>query len=319
MSKLIQIRQRIKAIETIKKVTHAMRLISMSTHSRLRGKQDPLGIYRASINQLFAKLQPLVPDWTNPIMYPTTHETTLFILVGSQKGLCGTFNTHLFAKFIRIVEEDTSPNYQVITIGKQITDFYTEHYRHQPVKTFNDFSQRSMGFIADALINYIVQAPQPFSRVAVVSNEFTGFFIQKPRETNVIPFHYAAARPADTSTSSVVNGPSINKPVEVASPELNRRAEPEGPDKRSREGYLWYHDVKAILDMLAQQYIEAELQSLLYESLLAEHAARFISMDNATRNAEKLLEEAKSDYNKLRQAKITKELTELTSSFSLHS
>jgi F-type H+-transporting ATPase subunit gamma len=71
--------------------------------------------------------------------------------------------------------------------------------------------------------------------------------------------------------------------------------------------------------MLAQQYLEAELQSLLYESLLAEHAARFISMDNATRNAEKLLEETKSDYNKLRQAKITKELTELTSSFSLHS
>lgn len=298
MSKLIQIRQRIKAIETIKKVTHAMRLISMSTHSRLRGKQEPLRTYRASINQLFAKLQPLAPDWTNPIMYPTTHETTLFILVGSQKGLCGTFNTHLFAKFIHTVEQDKSAHYQVITIGKQITDFYVEHYHQQPIKIFNDFSQRSMASIADAIINHIVQAPQPFARVAVVSNEFTGFFIQRPRETNVIPFLKAKVEDQrnEAPKATLVQSPAV-----------------------PTEGYLWYHEVKAILDMLAQQYIEAELQSLLYESLLAEHAARFISMDNATRNAEKLLEETKSDYNKLRQAKITKELTELTSSFSLHS
>jgi F-type H+-transporting ATPase subunit gamma len=309
MSKLIQIRQRIKAIETIKKVTHAMRLISMSTHSRLRGKQEPLRTYRASINQLFAKLQPLALDWTNPIMYPTTHETTLFILVGSQKGLCGTFNTHLFAKFIHTAEQDKSAHYQVITIGKQITDFYVEHYHQQPIKIFNDFSQRTMASIADALINYIVQAPQPFARVAVVSNEFTGFFIQRPRETNVIPFN--DARPADTSKGETASGSAASASSEGS---LDRKFV-SGPI----EGYLWYHEVKAILDMLAQQYLEAELQSLLYESLLAEHAARFISMDNATRNAEKLLEETKSDYNKLRQAKITKELTELTSSFSLHS
>jgi len=309
MSKLIQIRQRIKAIETIKKVTHAMRLISMSTHSRLRGRQEPLRIYRASINQLFAKLQPLAPDWTNPIMYPTTHETTLFILVGSQKGLCGTFNTHLFAKFIHTVEQDTSAHYQVITIGKQITDFYVEHYHQQPIRIFNDFSQRSMASIADAIINHIVQAPHPFARVAVVSNEFTGFFIQRPRETNVIPFDQALLHLSGSAASA--SFPSTN----------SGQATGVNQDQNSTpiEGYLWYHEVKTILDMLAQQYIEAELQSLLYESLLAEHAARFISMDNATRNAEKLLEETKSDYNKLRQAKITKELTELTSSFSLHS
>lgn len=313
MSKLIQIRQRIKAIETIKKVTHAMRLISMSTHSRLRGKQEPLRTYRASINQLFAKLQPLAPDWTNPIMYPTTHETTLFILVGSQKGLCGTFNTHLFAKFIHTVEQDKSAHYQVITIGKQITDFYVEHYQQQPIKIFNDFSQRSMASIADAIINHIVQAPHPFARVAVVSNEFTGFFIQRPRETTVIPFDY----------STLLRSPSFEGQAAPANYPSTKSGQATGVNQAQNptpiEGYLWYHEVKAILDMLAQQYIEAELQSLLYESLLAEHAARFISMDNATRNAEKLLEETKSDYNKLRQAKITKELTELTSSFSLHS
>jgi len=297
MSKLIQIRQRIKAIETIKKVTHAMRLISMSTHSRLRNKQEPLRTYRASINHLLAKLQPLAPDWTNPIMFPTTNQTTLFILVGSQKGLCGTFNTHLGTKFIHIIDQNQSARYQVITVGKKATDFYVDHYKQRPIMAFDDFSQRSMASISNALINHIVNAPQPFARVAMVSNEFTGFFVQRPRETNVIPF---------------ING--------VSSVKLDEKQKDQAPAPSvPLEGYLWYHEVKVILDMLAQQYIEAELQSLLFESLLAEHAARFISMDNATRNAEKLLEETKSDYNKLRQAKITKELTELTSSFSVQS
>lgn len=292
MSKLIQIRQRIKAIETIKKVTHAMRLISMSSHSRLRSKQEPLRLYRASINQLLAKLQPFAPDWTNPIMYPTTHETTLFILVGSQKGLCGTFNTNLFTKFIQSVAQDPSASFQTITVGKKATDFVTEHYAQRPTAAFDDFSQRSMATIAGHIIDFIISAPEPFARVVLVSNEFTGFFVQKPREAVIIPFKQA-------------NSASIVQPDNVIT--------------TTHEEYLWYQEPKVILDMLAQQYIEAELQALLFESLLAEHAARFISMDNATRNAETLLEDTKADYNKLRQAKITKELTELTSSFSSNS
>lgn len=65
---------------------------------------------------------------------------------------------------------------------------------------------------------------------------------------------------------------------------------------------------------LAQLYVEAQLHQALFQSLLAEQAARFISMDNATRNAEGLLDLSKLQYNKLRQAKITREITELVSS-----
>lgn len=301
MAKLIQIRQRIKAIETIKKVTHAMRLISMSSHSRLRGKQEPLRNYRAGINALFAKLQPFAPDWTNPIMYPATHGTTLYILVGSQKGLCGTFNTNLFAKFTHILEQNAHTPFYLITVGKKATDFVSEHYAQRSVRSFDDFSPRTLASIASDIIDVILSAPQPFSQVVVVSNEFTGFFVQKPREAVIIPFNQARPAPALLRSSSFegrLGQESIPAPI---------------------EDLLWYQQPKEILDMLAQQYIEAELQALLFESLLAEHAARFISMDAATRNAETLLEETKADYNKLRQAKITKELTELTSSFSSNS
>lgn len=78
---------------------------------------------------------------------------------------------------------------------------------------------------------------------------------------------------------------------------------------------MWEHTPHEVLDILALQALEVTIQHLLFESLLAEQAARFISMDSSTRNAEKILEETILWYNKLRQAKITRELTELTGSF----
>jgi F-type H+-transporting ATPase subunit gamma len=81
------------------------------------------------------------------------------------------------------------------------------------------------------------------------------------------------------------------------------------------EQYTWEQNPSDILDDLALQYLTATMYRLLFQSLLAEQAARFISMDNATRNAKQLLEDTQLQYNKLRQAKITRELTELSASF----
>ena len=81
------------------------------------------------------------------------------------------------------------------------------------------------------------------------------------------------------------------------------------------EGYMWDETPNTILDKLAIQYIEAQFQHLIFQSLLSEHAARFISMDNSTRNANTLLTDTKLEYNKIRQAKITTEITELTGNF----
>jgi len=78
---------------------------------------------------------------------------------------------------------------------------------------------------------------------------------------------------------------------------------------------MWYQEAHDLLDKIAPQYIASNINAVLLESILAEQAARFISMDTATRNAKNLLEETTLQYNKLRQAKITKELTELATNF----
>jgi len=283
MSKLIQMRNRIQTIETIRKVTDAMRIISMSSHSRLKIKQEPLSEYLNALTLLLAKVQQATPSWKNERLMPTQEKhNTLYILIGSQKGLCGNFNTQLFKFFDHHVESSLSPHYRFIAIGKKATDYISLNRHKRIIQTFPLLTTHNFLSIAHKISQFIMATTTAYTEVIIFSNTFKSFFVQKPTMTSLIPFD-------QKKISALVEPPA--------------------------EGYLWDEKPHEILDKLASHYIEVQLHQLLFQSLLAEQAARFISMDNSTRNANTLLETTKLEYNKLRQAKITTEITELSSSF----
>lgn len=283
MSLLIQLRYRIRAIETIKKITHAMRLISMSARSRLKSKEDPLREYTHTSMQLLQRIQAKTPDWHNPIIHPAADAPTnpLIILIGSQRGLCGNFNTLLFHFFEHEVlkPHKKGGNLQIIPVGKKAVQYVDSNSLFVPIAEFSELTAKSIATIAHEIVQILLKADPKFTQVVVFSNHLKTFFVQKPQETVLIPF----------------NAPSQSK------------------ESAHDIEYHWEQSPQELLDQLAYQTLQVQLHYLLFESLLAEHAARFISMDNATRNAQSLLEENQLHYNKLRQAKITKELTELVS------
>jgi len=284
MSHLIQLRQRIKTIETTQKVTHAMRLISMSTHSQLKNKEVSLRAYQKAVSHLFGHLQALT--LTSP---KTTSDTTklldnkrLLILVGSQKGFCGTFNSDLFSFFENNLQKNNWENAELIAVGKNAIDFI--HAHPQPVnliKTFPTLNTTTHISVVRAIADIIDD--QPYTSVIVISNVLKGFFVQRPQSTTLMPINYEHV--------------------------LTTTARQEQADD-----FVWEESLPSLHSAALKQYIEVQLNFQLFQSLLAEHAARFISMDNATRNAKNLLEKARLDYNKLRQTKITRELTELAGS-----
>ncbi len=285
MSQLVQMRQRIKAIETIKKITYAMRLISMSAHSRLKRKQDTIIRYIDTIEQLFGKIYKTDTSWNSPIINPTQTALNkqLIILVGSQKGLCGNFNGNLFYFFESAMEQYANQSFDIIIIGKKIIESAKKIKHAHIIATHEAFNSHNLFAIAQTISDTIIQASPMYGKVTLFSNQLKGFFVQKPHESILIPF-----TPSSRATTAA--------PL-------------------STDDFVWEHEPKELLDHIANQYLEAQIQYLLFQSLYAEQAARFVSMDNATRNAESLLESTTLTYNKLRQAKITKELTELTSSF----
>ena len=284
MSLLIELRNRIKTIDTIKKITHAMRLISMSSRSRLKSKEDPLKEYIQTSAQLLKRIQHYAPGWHNPIIHSiadSVADNPLVILIGSQRGLCGNFNTVLFNFFEKTIATPTphKGKIQIIAIGKKAVNYVEDNNLFLSVAQYPELAAKTIPTIAQEIVQFLANHEPKFTPVSVFSNILKTFFVQKPHQTLLIPF--------DQTQFSAA-------PLEYE--------------------YYWEQSPHELLDQLVYQILQGQLHYLLFESLLAEHAARFISMDNATRNAQTLLEDTQLQYNKLRQAKITKELTELVSS-----
>lgn len=283
MAQLIQLTHRIRAVDTIKKITHATRLVAMSAHTRLAHKEPLLTHYRTEVQRLLnhmlggnqnaqESLFSIAPD----------SPRTLIFLVGSQKGLCGTFNVGLFKSFEYHFTQ-LQKNGDVIVIGKKAQE-YVNRRTITPKEIFNNLTTATLPTITELVTQLMVKEAHNYKKIVFFSNQPQTFFSQKIVQTTILPLELLAQN---------------TKNQELLS-----------------EEYIWEEPQEAILPTLAKLYLQVTIQSLLFSSLVAEQAARFQSMDSATRNAEDLLETMRRDYNKLRQAKITKELLELASSMS---
>jgi F-type H+-transporting ATPase subunit gamma len=280
VSHLIQIRQRIKAIETIKKITHAMRLISMAAHAQLKSHNSATGFYVQSLRDLLFEIQGFIKK-TDDDTVTTNHRSQkkLIVIIGSQKGLCGTFNTHLLQHIQYVLQKEDLAHTSFLIVGGRIIDPIMRNYNLDIIDTVPLFSLKNVAYITKKIQKLIPQ----FSSVTCISNRMISFFVQEPQTF-------------------------------LLNPEQNSSTPTQTADQRDE--YLWEITPEEILTTLIPQYYEASITHILLQSLLAEHAARFIAMDNATRNARTLLDEKKLEYNKLRQSLITKELTELSGIFS---
>lgn len=278
MSQLIQLNQRIKAVETIRKVTHATRLIAMSAHTRLANRNPILVNYREEVKNLFGQLLANNPSFKEKLIRVNPDAPgSLVILVGSQRGFCGTFNSGL-SKFFELHRAQFGEQSKFINIGKKANDLLAKH-GITPIESFNNLSSATLPTVADVLTGSILRTTHEYKSVIVVANAPRTFFSQRPAQTVILP-------PPDIQATTML-----------------------------AEDYTWIEPQDAVMEQLFHLYLNVSLQSLLFASLVAEQAARFQSMDSATRNAQELLETMRRDYNKLRQAKITKELLELSGSF----
>ncbi len=287
MSQLIRLRRQIKSIETTKKITYAMRLISMSLYGKLETQGKPLAHYRKMLTQLFNEVTDANVGWDNPILFPKQegNKRPLIIIVASTKGLCGSFNSNLFRHIKRELHLQDSQEPTFVTIGSKARNFTRNEGLGSAEKQFNNFNSANFLHIADDITEIITGAEKPFTSVTFYSNYFHSFFLQKPDATQLIPFN------------------------------PDEPDEPKEPGEDLVHELIWEQDPRDVLDFLSLRYLRGSICHLLFQSLLSEQASRFVAMDNATGNADKFLERLTIKYNKARQAMITKELSELTASY----
>ena len=306
MSKLISMRQRIKAIETIKKVTHTMQLISMSTHTQLKKKQAQLTQYVQSIECTYKQILSRYLN-TNYSQAEEKNPTTsiLLVVIGSQKGLCGNFNSMLLSHinadpYLAANREKIA----CIAVGQKIINEIKTKTKLTPILTYNKLTYNTFSTITEDIIEHINNTVPVYTDILVWSNRPKTFFLQKPHATFLLSSGHTTQT---TDTDSTALDP--NSMPDASAYRQNPH------ETWGEKDYITEQPPHEIINFLKKQLCEAQLEMLLFESLLAEQASRFVSMDSATRNAKNMLDDLTLQFNKIRQAKITKELSELIGSF----
>jgi F-type H+-transporting ATPase subunit gamma len=278
MSYLIQLGSRIKATETTKKTTNAMRLIAMSTHMRLRQRKAALEAYKYNIQKTLSEITGHLPQ-----EQPTILGKKLLVVVGSEKGLCGTYNANLETYFSHQLSKYS--NYDVMVIGKQMQERLL--YEKTPIAlSYEKFSLSTLPALTHDLANYVIASH--YEAVIIFSTRPKTFFMQS-HETEVLiksNFQYSKEALAEVAFASN-NSHSLEQSYETT------------------------------FNFLGLLALKARIEEILIDSLMAEASSRFLSMDAATRNADDLIIHMKLDHNKLRQTAITRELTDLAGVYML--
>jgi len=286
MAQLNQMRLKINTIESIKKITHAMRLISMSQRMRLNHKAPFMQSYKEELSKLLKLVESANKPQDQEEAYNSQIKRNLIVIVGSQKGLAGTFNSSLFRLLEKKITPEQYSNTDFITVGKKASDFIKK--RVIPIKTYDNFGIQTIYKVSAEIFSNITEAAPKYTQVIFYVNKPKNFFVQIPEEFTLIPFKYE-----DTQSN-------------------NSSKDFGDHNTHDMDEYIWEQPIQEVFDYMIKEYMYFTVQYLLFNSLVAEQAARFRSMDNATNNADELLKTLKLQYNKIRQTKITKEITELS-------
>ncbi len=274
MSQLAKLRQRINTIQTIQKIAQAMRLVSMSVHSQLNNQLGYLNAYQTKLDQLTSLVQATIPG---QIVIPK--QQRIMVLIGSQKGLCGSFNSDIIKALDQYQKTHPLPS-EIVVIGKKLIDLVQR--KHEIKLKITKFNHAALNETAQIIMNLVKQQPDT-TEIICLSNQNRTFFTH-------------------TIQITTLNNQSCSQ-LNLNSDLLNE--------------YTWIQSQADLAKLLLHKQLSLNLHSILLNSLIAEASSRFRSMDSATRNAETLLETSNRQYSKLRQAKITGELVELSAIFQI--
>jgi F-type H+-transporting ATPase subunit gamma len=298
MSQLVQLRRQIKSIQATKKVTHAVRLTSMSMYSKLESRFANTQQYASHTQDFLTTLSQYSDSIKIPALLPNKplEANPLIIVIASSRGFCGGFNSTLFRYMEKnfFAPEKTQPNF--IAIGQKATKFFKDSCYGPCICNYNELNSQNFILIANDLVERILTQTPSYSSVIAFSNTPKNFFIQRPQKTTLVPIPWDKQNKQPNKTEET---------DEVNSIQNNTEGMP-----------ILEQTLPEIINYLAISYLKTSIAEILFKSLRAEYSARFLAMDSSTNNAEKILEQLILQFNKQRQALITREVSELAAGFS---
>ena len=281
MASILQLRRRIKAAQNVSKTTKAMQMIAAS---KLKKAQDATLSLRPYVEKLMTLTTQIADKVENKEVYPylmneSTSKKSLIIFVSPDKGLSGSLITNLVREFFLFTQDKIDHEYLII--GKKAEGYITRLDRNV-IASFlfgNNLPTYDMVYpIVNVIDEHYLKGN--VSSVSIISTKFESFFTQKPHVTKLLPITFEKTEETTPYTTA--------------------------------SDTLFEPDSAEILPGLLKHYLEMSVYQLLLENFLSQNAAQMIAMQNATNNANDIIDALKLEYNKTRQTKITSELLDLT-------
>jgi len=286
MPSLDDLRKRIKSVKSTQKITKAMKMVAAAKLRKAQENAEKGRPYSEKMNNIILNLSNSITDKENApkLLVGTGNEKVhLCIVLTADRGLCGGFNTNIVkkAKFFFEKIKSEGKNLKIITVGSKGYDQIKRVYGNQIIEKISFKDSKAANYLdAEIVGKKIIQLfeKNEFDICTIFYNKFKNVITQIPQEQQIIPLK-----------SSEVKKNSV---------EDNYEFEPEEDE---------------ILSNLLPKNISTQIFKAMLENAASEQGSRMSAMDSATRNAGELVDKLTINYNRSRQAAITKELIEIIS------
>ena len=283
MATLRDVRSRIAGVKKTQKITRAMKMVAAAKLRRAQNGVVGARPYAAKMKQLLQLLSGQVQEQANPLLTSREVRNVVLVVVTADRGMCGAFNSNLIKTAIQHVNE-TYPRWleqgrvQLICIGKKGADFFGKRKFKVTGGYIGVYGQlvfpQAQAIARDLVQGYL---KGDYDRVEVIYNEFKNI-----AQSRIVVDQFLPVPPADQTGGSV-----------------------------SFVDYIYEPSKERIREAIVPKHLNFQILRVLLESNAAEQGARMAAMENATKNADDMIRQLQLQYNKARQASITKELLEV--------
>jgi F-type H+-transporting ATPase subunit gamma len=280
------IRRRIRSVKNTAQITKAMQMVASSKMRKAQQSALAGRPYANLMNKVLAEVTKNTTDFTHPLLEGRELRKRCVIVVSTDKGLCGSLNSNLLREAGKFDKDSTI----YITAGRKASQFIARTRRQLAA----EFTYKDAPLFSEA------RAISKFARDMFTKGEvdqvdilFTNFISTLTQRPEAVPFLPVGQIKALTAG---IHGHAMDE--ELVS--------------TSATEFLFEPSAEHVLGELLPHYLNFKVYQILLEAKASEHSSRMVAMKNATDNAKQLVKDLTLEYNKLRQANITKELLEIT-------
>lgn len=278
-----EIRSQIGSIKNTQKITSAMQMVAASKMRKAQDRMAASHPYATQIRKVVSHIAESTPEYRHSYMQERDVKRVGFIVVSTDRGLCGGLNINLFKAAVKEVLDwkNKGAEIDICAIGSKAGSFFRRYGGSLvAAKSGLGDAPKASELVGSVKVMLDAYEEGKIDRLYVVYNKFINTMSQKPLIQQLLPLEAEAEQKSDKS-------------------------------KITSWDYIYEPDPRVLLDSLLVRYIESQVYQAVVENIACEQSARMVAMKSATDNAGNFINELQLVYNKARQAAITQEIAEI--------